>query len=133
MLIKNGNVCEIIDNKVIGVVVDKSKITKVVIPEGVTSIGSKAFSGCSNLQNVTIPEGVTSIADGAFEECSNLQSVDIPASVKNIGFYAFRGCNLKEVYLPDTCSYYFYDLSDKYNTFDNDCEIIKVAPHMKML
>lgn len=70
----------------------------VTIPEGVTSIGSRAFSGCSRLTSVTIPDGVTSIGDWAFENCSSLTSVTIPASVKSIGISAFSGCsNLETV------------------------------------
>ena len=38
----------------------------VVIPEGVTSIGDCAFSGCSSLTSVVIPDGVTSIGNDAF-------------------------------------------------------------------
>ena len=38
-----------------------TKITSVVISEGVTGIGSGAFTGCTNLTSVTIPEGVTTI------------------------------------------------------------------------
>ena len=41
----------------------------VVIPEGVTSIGSGAFSGCSSLTSVTIPASVTSIGYETFSNC----------------------------------------------------------------
>ena len=61
----------------------------VVIPEGVTEIGSWAFSGCSSLTSVTIPKGVTIIGDCAFSNCSGLTSVTIPDSVVNIGERAF--------------------------------------------
>ena len=50
---------------------NKTKITRVVIPEGVTSIGDRAFCGCSSLTSVVIPEGVTSIGDGAFGLCES--------------------------------------------------------------
>ena len=45
---------------------ESSKLTTVVIPEGVTSIGFGAFTGNSKLTDVVIPEGVTSIGKGAF-------------------------------------------------------------------
>ena len=52
----------------------------------VTSI-SGAF-GCSGLTSVTIPDGVTSIGSDAFSGCSGLMSVTIPNSVRSIGNWA---------------------------------------------
>ena len=53
---------------------------KVVIPDGVTSIGNGAFFGCSSLVNITIPDSVTSIGSGAFDSCRGLSHVSIPAA-----------------------------------------------------
>ena len=50
-------------------------VTDLVIPEGVTSIGSSAFSGCRSLTSVTIPKSVTSIGSSAFSGCSSLGKV----------------------------------------------------------
>ncbi len=63
-----------------------------VIPNGVTSFGSYAFSGCTSLTSVTIPDSVTSIDYFAFERCTSLTSITIPDSVKSIDNYAFSGC-----------------------------------------
>ncbi len=49
----------------------------VTIPDGITSIGSYAFSGCSSLTSITIPEGVTSIGYNAFYGCDSLTNVHI--------------------------------------------------------
>ncbi len=65
----------------------------VVIPEGVTTIGYKAFDDCSSLSSVVIPEGVTTIEDKAFDGCSSLNSVVIPEGVTTIGDGAFCGCH----------------------------------------
>ena len=46
-----------------------------IIPNSVTSIGEKAFLGCSSLTSITIPYGVTSIGDGAFYWCSSIDTV----------------------------------------------------------
>ena len=85
-----------------GILYDKNK-TKIIhvpekikgaitIPDGVTSIGSNAFSNCSGLMSITIGNSVTSIGDSAFEYCGGLTSITIPDSVTSIGDYAFQGC-----------------------------------------
>ena len=66
-----------------------SGLTSVTIPNSVTSIGSYAFYGCTSLISVTIPNSVTSIGESAFSGCSGLTSVTIPNSVTSIGSYAF--------------------------------------------
>ena len=70
----------------------------VVIPDGVTGIGTSAFEGHTNLTSVTIPDGVTSIGVSAFFLCVALTSVTIPDSVTSIGDSAFWNCeSLKSV------------------------------------
>lgn len=92
------------------------EITDLVIPEGVTSINSYVFAGCSSMTSVTIPssvktidqdaflgcssltsielqEGVTTIKDRVFKNCRSLTSITIPSSVNYIGKDAFEGCS----------------------------------------
>ena len=70
-------------------------LASVTIPNSVTSIGDRAFFGCSGLTgSLTIPNSVTSIGDGAFSGCSGLTgSLTIPNSVTSIGGSAFYGCS----------------------------------------
>ena len=70
-----------------------SGLTSVTIPNSITSIGDYAFYGCRGLISVTIPNSVTSIGNSAFSGCSSLTSVTIPNSVTTIGEGAFYGCN----------------------------------------
>ena len=80
-----------------------SLITDLVIPNNVTSIGERAFSGCSGLTSVTFPNSVTSIGDFAFYGCSGLTSVTISNGVTRIGVYAFSDCSgLTSVTIPNS-------------------------------
>ena len=74
-----------------------------VIPNGVTSIGNSAFSGCSSLTSIQIPNSVTSIGDEAFNYCSSLTSITIPNSVTSIGDKTFYYCHsLTSVTIPNS-------------------------------
>ena len=85
---------------------NRSEIKKVILKNGVTSIGDYAFRDCSNMTSVTIPKGVKSIGSRAFYNCSRLTSVTIPDSVTSIGSYAFGACNnIKEVHITDIAAW----------------------------
>ena len=79
--------------------VPKSTSGSITIPSTlggypVTSIGNYAFQDCSRLTSVVIPNGVTSIGKYAFRYCySSLKAVTIPDSVTSIGQSAFNGCS----------------------------------------
>ena len=77
------------------------QITKVTIPDSVTSIGSEAFDGCTGLTSVTIGNGVTNIVTEAFYGCTGLTTITLPCSA-NIGTYAFYNCTaIKSVHLTE--------------------------------
>ena len=78
-------------------------VTKLVIPDGVTSIGDYTFVNCDSLISVTIPDSVTSIGSQAFRHCELLTSVIIPDSVTSIGKEAFGNCSsLTSIDIPDS-------------------------------
>ena len=78
------------------------KLTSIIIPEGVTSIGENAFNGCQDLPSITIPESVTSIGDYAFYYCQKLSSITIPEGVTRIGDNTFAECiKLTSITIPE--------------------------------
>ena len=86
-----------------GSVVIPSSVTYNGITYRVTSIGSSAFSFCSDLTSVTIPNNVTSIGGYAFLLCTSLSSITIPNSVTSIGDRTFYGCSgLTSVTIPNS-------------------------------
>ena len=51
---------------------DRLTIKKIIVNDGITSLGSKAFYGCINAESIEIPESVTYISDTAFVNCDEL-------------------------------------------------------------
>ena len=91
-----------------------------------TSIGNKAFDGCTGLKHVTLsdniktlgqyafrscalteidlPDGLTSFASYTFAGCRNLETIDIPSGVTILPLQCFVECTgLKHLYIPKTC------------------------------
>ena len=77
-------------------------LSRIVIPDGLTSIGDMAFFikddsgnivGNQNLLSVEIPSSVTYIGEGAFGYCINLSYINIPNSIQTIGKGAFTECH----------------------------------------
>ena len=95
--------------------------TSVTIPETidgypVTSIGEKAFSGCTGLTSITIPDGVTSIGSSAFSGCTGLTSITLPDSVTRIGMSAFKDCiNLSSVNISNLDAWCKIDFFGSYD------------------
>jgi len=71
-----------------------TKISKIDIPDTVTSIGSYAFSNCTLLQTVELPSSLITISTYAFNYCYLLTKITIPSSVTTIESYAFNDCSL---------------------------------------
>lgn len=79
----------------------KNKIKKVVVKEGVTSVGG--FSGCDKLEAVSLSSSVKEIYMNAFYECTSLKKVVLKDGLEKIGHYAFMyNTNLREINIPDT-------------------------------
>ena len=69
-----------------------ASVKKLVVEDGITSIGNEAFSDCESLVSAELAEGITSIGDGTFTACRDLEKINIPNSVTSIGYDAFYSC-----------------------------------------
>lgn len=56
-----------------------SRDGKIQIPDGITRIGSQAFSDCAALTQVHVPASVTTIGDGAFAYCTGMEAFFVDA------------------------------------------------------
>jgi len=107
-------------------------ITSVIIPDSVTTVGTAAFSGCTNLKfnihgncnylgsannpylvlvkaatqnssSYEIHNDTKIIAQSALDGCSRLTSIVIPNNVISIGYMAFANCQkLTSIVIPDS-------------------------------
>ncbi len=67
-------------------------VESIIIPEGVTHIGSKAFYGADSVKSLSLPGSLEMIENHAFNYCTSLQILTIPENVKSIGSNAFANC-----------------------------------------
>lgn len=75
--------------------------TEVVIPEGVDTIGTKAFEDCGELNSVILPEGVTVLKQYAFDSCEpKIKHLAVPATLQESGKNSFPA-ELRTVDLPN--------------------------------
>lgn len=83
-------------------VLSYTKLKNVVWPKNVTSISTKAFQGCSLLEDIAIPDWVTSVGNSAFDFCSGAGKITGLDHVTSIGTSAFSSCNslAKAVWSP---------------------------------
>ncbi len=107
----------------------KNSLKELVIPNSVTTIGAKAFYGCTELTTVSfssednaglitiggeafrgcsklvmqIPSGVQTIGDKAFYQCTSLTTIKIPSGVQTVGTQTFYKCtSLTTITIPQT-------------------------------
>ena len=79
------------------------KMTSITIPNSVNTIGTSCFYGCTNLEQIELPENIKDIPEGALAGCEKLTRITVPVSTEKIGNNAFSGCSkLESISLPES-------------------------------
>lgn len=76
------------------------ELTKLIMPDTITSIGIQAFSGCEYLVEIQFSNQLKSIGDYAFQGCKLLQTVALPDTLTEVGVGAFANTSLEEIAMP---------------------------------
>ena len=97
----------------------KESITSIVVSDGITHIGDRAFNGLNLVTSVSLPSSLVSIGKMAFYNTKSLNSLIIPEGVLYIESFAFSGSNVVAVSLPSSL------LRLDYSAFSG-CAILKI-------
>lgn len=77
----------------------RREITKITLPDTISSIGEFAFYQCKSLREINIPKRLTEVSKGMLD-LTDIENITVGGSVQKIGSVAFYGCrNLKTVKL----------------------------------
>ena len=106
----------------------RTAVTSVSLPEGITTIGSSAFSGHTNLTVIDIPDSVISIGQAAFHLSKKLAEVKIPDNVEEIGYLAFDGVAAASFIVPSKVT----ELSELTFTGENLTDVWIMNPECKL-
>lgn len=80
---------------------DCEDMTEIQLPDTVEEFGIYSFAHCKFLDNITLPPKIRILPEGVFEGCSKLENIQFNETISYIGPCAFSGCSsLSRVVLP---------------------------------
>ena len=80
---------------------EETKLTTIILNNGVEKIGKKAFSNAKNLSEVLIPDSVKEIGESAFYGCSELKEVRLPSGLSKYAPRLLAKTGLIKFNMPD--------------------------------
>lgn len=84
-------------------------LKRIVIPEGVTSIGENAFYNLITLESAVLPDSLIEMGMYAFSGCAALFDIEFGSGLNVIPVGAFGGCAIASLTLPETVTNIYYD------------------------
>lgn len=84
-----------------------SDIKKIIVGEGITTLGGSIFEGCNGVTEVELPENLLHIQGKVFDGCNSITTLAIPENVKTITGASLLGMNgLESITVDDNNNYY---------------------------
>ena len=83
---------------------DLGELTEISFPNSIFQAGEYAFKNCTGLKNIELPERMEmwKISTGMFEGCISLETVKLSGNILNIGKGAFANCtSLRSFTVPE--------------------------------
>lgn len=81
----------------------REDIIRLELPEGLTSVGNRAFYECKNLTSLVIPNSVITVGNFAFTYCNAVRTLTLGSNLRSVGESAFSDLvKLVALRLPDS-------------------------------
>lgn len=87
---------------------------KIVVLDGITTMGVAPFYECSKMESVCLPDSVTTISDNAFQHCDGLKAFATPKDVTRFSIRLNNGAKLLSLKLPDNLAYLYVQFSNMF-------------------
>ena len=88
--------------KQVQVINQDAELNKIILPSGLTSIGTNLFQSSTSIQEVIFPVGITAIPVQTFVDATSLKAVTLSSGLLTIGNEAFLRTSLESINLPNT-------------------------------
>ncbi len=77
-------------------------LTRAELPDSLQTMGADCFDSCAALADVKLPSGLTALPDWTFYNCTSLTELELPENLNDIGAAAFRCSGLRRIDFPNT-------------------------------